>query len=404
MNGCTWKLFALLVSGYLTTGMVIANDAWDSRHVTYHHVGGYSSLYGGEGTIRSYDPQCYGMSNFDPRSYAAPSDWNQFLHNVNSTPSPMASPSPGACYYVAPDCVEPAAPVVRPAPTDATGLQGGFEFLWMRANFDQNVAMVIDPPVGNTLVPFNYDYELSPRTWLGWQSCRGSGFRATYFQFDQDADSESVTAVVGAAPVFVYVYGAGDNLSRNAQAVVGQTMTSQHSLDLRAIDLEATQRFRWSTITGVLGGGLRMAQIDQFLLGQVRDGAGVLQEAVSNDLQLSGVGPTLSVQFTRMLAETRLGIYVGARGSMLMSETNQAIYEMKGAFTTELEDRASQREVLTVLEMAIGLQWTQSLNQYSHWFARAAYETQGWFDAGGPVDSHSTIGLDAITLALGVQF
>jgi hypothetical protein len=52
----------------------------------------------------------------------------------------------------------------------ASAFYGGFEFLWMRANFDQNVALIIDPPVGNTAVAFDYDYELSPRSWLGWES------------------------------------------------------------------------------------------------------------------------------------------------------------------------------------------------------------------------------------------
>ncbi len=105
--------------------------------------------------------------------------------------------------------------------------------------------MIVDPPVGNTLVPFEYDYQLSPRAWLGWQSCNGLGFRATYFRFDESANREAVTAVAGATPVYLFVYGAGGNLSRNANANVGQTLVSNHSLKLGSLDLEATQFFRW---------------------------------------------------------------------------------------------------------------------------------------------------------------
>ncbi|TWT93945.1 Lpg1974 family pore-forming outer membrane protein [Stieleria varia] len=345
--------------------------------------------------------------------------WNLFMQNLQTGPavisqsagncaqptstySPAHAPiySPAGC----PDSAPVVAPAYRPFAADLGGLYGGFEFLWMRASFDQNVALIIDPPVGNTLVPFDYGYRLSPRTWLGWESCQGGGFRATYFGFDHQPAAESVTAVAGATPVYVFVYGAGGNLSRNAQAVVGQTLTSQHELTLHALDLEATQRFRWHTLRGVVGGGVRLASIDQRLSGQVRDGAGALQEAVSNSLELSGAGPTLSLQLTRRVASSRLEIYGGLRGSLLMSETSQRIYEMKGAFTTELEDRATQREVLTSLDMAIGLQWTQPFVNHSQWFVRSGYEVQAWFDAGGPVDSHSTIGLDAISLALGLQF
>ncbi|WP_231612337.1 Lpg1974 family pore-forming outer membrane protein [Novipirellula galeiformis] len=283
-------------------------------------------------------------------------------------------------------------------------LLGGMEFMWMRAHFDQNVAMIIDPPVGNTLVPFDYNYELSPRVWLGWQSLRGGGFRATYFRFDEQADSEAVTAVTGSTPVFVYVYGAGGNLSRNAQAQVGETLTSNHRLKLQALDLEATQRFGWNSLQGTLAGGVRIASIQQYMRGDVRDAGGVLQEAVSNDLNVEGAGPTISLQLRRGLGTSRLGVYGGLRGSLLMSETTQKIYEMKNVFTTELEDAAVHREVITALEMSMGLQWNQARGDHSHWFARGGYEGQAWFDAGGPVDSSSTISLDAITFALGMQF
>jgi len=49
----------------------------------------------------------------------------------------------------------------------AAGFYGGFEFAWLRASFGQDVALIIDPPVGNTLEPFHYENELSPRTWIG---------------------------------------------------------------------------------------------------------------------------------------------------------------------------------------------------------------------------------------------
>lgn len=299
-----------------------------------------------------------------------------------------------------------AATACAPAPAPRSGtLLGGFEFMWMRAHFDQNVAMIIDPPVGNTLVPFSYDYELSPRVWLGWQSRHGGGgFRATYFRFDEQANTEAVTAVTGSTPVFVYVYGAGGNLSRNAQAQVGETLTSSHELNLQALDLEATQQFRWNSLQGTLGGGVRIASIKQYMRGDVRDAGGVLQESVSNDLDVQGAGPTASLQLRRGIGGSRLGVYGGLRGSLLMSETTQKIYEMKNVFTTELEDAAIHREVITAMEMSLGLQWNQSLGRHSAWFARAGYEGQAWFDAGGPVDSSSTISLDAISFALGLQF
>ncbi|SMP59700.1 hypothetical protein SAMN06265222_106265 [Neorhodopirellula lusitana] len=286
----------------------------------------------------------------------------------------------------------------------ASGLYGGIEFLWMRASFDQNVALIIDPPVGNTLVPFDYSMDLTPRAWLGVQNCNGLGFRTTYFRFDDSAATESVTAVVGATPVYLYVYGAGGNLSRNANANVGQTLVSDHSLNLQAVDLEATQVFQFRQMRALLGLGIRIADMDQHLRGEVYNADGSLEEAVSNRLKFTGAGPTVSAQVTRCLGASPFSLYASGRASLLMADTEQRIYEMKGAYTTELEDIADQREVLGNFEMSLGLQYGQSIGRSAGLFVRAGYETQLWLDAGGPVNSHSSIGLDGVSFATGVNF
>jgi hypothetical protein len=286
----------------------------------------------------------------------------------------------------------------------ARGFYGGLELIWIRPNFDQNVSMIVDPPVGNTLVPFEYDYQLSPRAWLGWQSCNGLGFRATHFRFDESANREAVTAVAGATPVYLFVYGAGGNLSRNANANVGQTLVSNHALKLGSLDLEATQLFRWRHSLAILGMGVRMADVEQTASGEVFNAGGTLEEVVRNDLDLAAAGPTLSAQLTRGIGASHFGIFAATRASLLVSETEQRIYEMKGAFTTELEDIAIQREILGNLELGLGLQYQQAIGHSASMIVRTGYECQLWLDAGGPVDSHSTIGLDGITLALGLHY
>lgn len=286
----------------------------------------------------------------------------------------------------------------------ASGLLGGFEFLWLRASFDQNVALVIDPPVGNTLVPFNYSMNLSPRIWLGIQSNSGLGFRATYFRYDDSAATESVTATVGATPVYLFVYGAGGNLSRNANANAGQTLVSNHSLQLQSVDFEATQFFQLRQMRALLGFGVRIADMQQHLRGDVFNPDGSLEESVRNTLTFTGAGPTLSGQLTRGLGTSRFSLYASGRTSLLICETEQRIYEMKGAYTTELEDVAAQREIMGNFELGLGGQYGQSIGRSAGLFVRCGYEAQIWLDAGGPVDSHSTIGLDGISMAAGFNF
>lgn len=284
------------------------------------------------------------------------------------------------------------------------GLLGGVELIWIRPNFDQNVAMVVDPPIGNKSVPFEYGYRLSPRVWLGWQNRGGTGIRATYFQIDEAADSESITAVAGATPVYLFVYGAGGNLSRNAYANTGQTLTSNHALKLNSLDLEATQLHCWRQSRAIFGLGVRIANIQQTMRAEAFTPGGTLEEAVGNQLDFSGAGPTVSAQLSRGIGASRFGFFASTRASLLMSETEQRIYEMKGAYTTELEDIAIQRKILSNFELGLGLQFAQPLGRMAVLSVRVGCECQVWFDTGGPVDSRSNLGFDGITLAMGVNY
>ncbi len=282
---------------------------------------------------------------------------------------------------------------------------GGFEFLWMRAHFDQNVAMIVDPPLGNTLTPFNYSANLTPRVWLGGQSAvSGAGLRATYWRFDEAAAEERATAVAGATPVYLFVYGAGGNLSRNAYADLGETLVSNHSLMLHTLDFEGTQQFSMASLQCLAGFGVRIAEMDQHLRGDVYDATNSLWEVVTNDLSFQGAGPTVSLQIQRCLGNSRLSVFNGLRGALLLSDAHQGIYEMKDGFANELIDVAEQTEVLSMGEMALGLQYWQPIGPRAQIFVRGNYECQAWFDVGGPVDSHSTVAFSGIGLATGMLY
>ena len=295
------------------------------------------------------------------------------------------------------NCCAPALP--------ARCFYGGFEFLWMRAHFDQNVAMIVDPPLGNTLAPFHYNNSLTPRVWLGWQSAvSGAGFRATYWRFDEVADEERATAVAGATPVYLFVYGAGGNLSRNAYADLGETLVSNHSLMLQTLDLEGTQQFSLASLQCLAGFGVRLAEMDQHLRGEVYDATNSLWEVVTNDLRFQGAGPTVSLQVQRGLCNSRFSVFNRLRGAFLFSDTHQSIYEMKDGFANELTDVAEQTEVLSMGELALGMQYWHPLGPRAQCFVRGSYECQAWFDVGGPVDSHSTVAFSGVGLATGMLY
>ena len=155
--------------------------------------------------------------------------------------------------------------------------------------------------------------------------------------------------------------------------------------------------------------------IDQNLTGKVFIPVGALEESVGNQLQLAGAGPTLSALIVNRLGSWPVGGYVTGRSSLLAVQSEQRIYEMKGAYTTEFEDIADQRKVIGNFELGVGLQFEHCLcaptcaptcatyASGASLFVRVGYEAQLWLDAGGPVDSSGAIGLDGVVLAIGLN-
>ncbi|MCU0712124.1 MAG: Lpg1974 family pore-forming outer membrane protein [Pirellula sp.] len=276
---------------------------------------------------------------------------------------------------------------------------GGFEAVALRASFDQNVAMIIDPVPGNRSVPFDYGYDFSPRVSLGLIRDGLGGFRTNYWYFDTEAPRETATAVAGATPVYLFVYGSGGNLTRNAYADLGETLITTHDLRLQAFDIEyfdCVSTLGWQLQPGA---GIRIAEIKQHMQGDVFS-AGALQETVTNDLKVQGVGPTVALLASRCFGSSPFGFYSNLRGSLLLSQTQQQIYEMKNAGVDQVLDRDDHQEVITMLELGLGLRYTRRIGKDILATANFGYEVQSWQDVGGPVDSTSSLGLDGIATSL----
>ena len=204
--------------------------------------------------------------------------------------------------------------------------------------------------------------------------------------------------------MYVFVDWAGSDTHRSAYADLGETLTSHHRLESEATDLELTQQFGFASMRLLAGAGVRIASMEQRFRAEVFNAGGGLEEVVTNDLDFDGAGPTVSLLAARSLATSCFSVYGRMRGSLLIGETDQTIFEMKNAGVDQVADVARQREVLTVAELAIGVQYSRPLGSYAHWFLRSGYECQAWLDAGGPVDSDSTISLDGISLAAGLDY
>ncbi len=194
------------------------------------------------------------------------------------------------------------------------------------------------------------DLGVGGRYWLGYRAESGLGVRTRFWHFDQEGPG-----------------GAALNPGLTAQTW----------------DAELTQLFARGRYTFDLSGGVRWGKINDHV-------APVLTES------FDGWGSTVAIFATRQICDGPFSIIGGARGSLLFGDHDVNIL---GA------PISSSQDVLPVMEMQIGTQYSKNIWGNTHAFARAAFESQLWElppTAVGLLDQN--IGFVGITLSAGIRY
>lgn len=358
------------------------------------------------GQANYYPPAGSAPGHSVPTGYPYPPDSVATADPDAYRAAPPAPPvdQPGPPPWVGPTgCDVPCRTEVCCEPCDEGGCFGGFELAFLRPRFSENTAMVIDPlPDDNIVRPFEYDFEASPRIWAGWLNECGLGAQVRYWHFDAEADTESFSPTPADPLANVWVFGAGGNVSRNAFAGVGETLTVSHDMEIDAIDLEAVQRMQWrrTILYGSLGG--RYARIEQHFLARAITAAGVIDEMVDHDHSFEGFGPTAGLLIIQPVFDSGFGLYGNLRGSILFGEQKQSILEIKNAGANVGRDTHTGDEVLAIGEIGFGVQYARVIRRNAVGFVRAGYEGQIWWDAGGPINTDGNMGLEGFAFSIGV--
>ncbi|MBW3596337.1 MAG: hypothetical protein KY475_03570 [Planctomycetes bacterium] len=278
-----------------------------------------------------------------------------------------------------------------------SGLYGGAEALWIKPHFQDESAFVIDGSRLDEVVPFDYDFEASPRFWLGYVGCSGLGARARYWTFDGDSTASGVFVDDGEA----FAFSAGDVLRRRLAAGPGDAAFAQHDLELETIDLEATQQFNRANLMMLAGAGLRYVRVEQDYLVQFTDPLGP-QDSLLHNHDFEGIGPTAALELWRPIGGYGFSLYGALRGSVLFGELNQQITETTGGLVFT-ERRHDVDETLAIGEVALGLQWTGAGIYNTDFFVRSGWEGQYWNGAGNANSTEGDMGLQGLTLAIGLM-
>lgn len=298
----------------------------------------------------------------------------------------------------------PAQPADRGS--DGPELYVGYTFLFSKLHYKESFqATVSDFATGTMeLVPFDEEYELTPRVWIGLRGANGIGVRASYWSFDHSSDELNLVSdgvrIPGATstsvifPALIVAPYPGDRLS------VGTSM------EATTADLEATYDVRLRRAEATLGAGLRYANTDQAFDATVIPGPIPLASpaALNWVRQFEGFGPLLTAQ--GMLPLGNAGFYGrgGVNVSFLFGEKTlrRTVFNdatpppNAGLPVLTFED---SDEITGVYGANIGLGW-QRHGDFASWLIEGTYEGQLWTEGGAPTITFA--GFEGLGLTLGL--
>jgi hypothetical protein len=236
-----------------------------------------------------------------------------------------------------------------------------------------------------TLVPFEYGYESTPRAWLGFKRSNGTGVRVTYWAFHGDGQTQTEVAdglnIYGAHAVSV-IFPA-NIFATNP----GETLQSSDSLRTQIFNYLGT----YDTTVGsfkVSGGvGLRNARLEQRLDSFVFDPTGVPIRQLSWQREFNGLGPAVTIDIKRRIGCTRFSAFTEAGGALLFGtkSLNRTVFgDQSPQPATPFLSLEEADEVVGVGEMNFGLEWSRQLPSGYAFNVRGLYEGQLWAEAGAP--------------------
>ena len=257
-----------------------------------------------------------------------------------------------------------------------------------------------------TTFPAIYDYEPTGRFWAGYTGCNGLGVRASWWEFDHDAD-----------PFSLVVPTIAGTLTNAAGALTvafpGDTLSVTQSLELQTWDLEVTNCFQACGGNFVAGFGARYIRTRVRTQERVSVGAVLLGASEATE-RFDGIGPTASLEFYRPLCFCGWSLFGSMRSTIAFGDNrSEAHFFDPGIPPFHAFGLRDSREPMYIYEIQLGVQYCTC-----GWFVRGGWQAQYWddlagdttalFNRGGNVDggsnSRSDLGLQGFFIAGGVQY
>jgi hypothetical protein len=235
------------------------------------------------------------------------------------------------------------------------GFIGGVEITFMKPH-NNALDLIIAPNIQVPLLP-EFDFEIAPRIWLGYEFAGGLGLRATWWDFD------------------------------HAVAVVGIIS----GMEANTLDVELTQTGSFCKWDLTMAGGVRYGRIEESL-----ESPGFI--GLSHEFE--GVGGTLGLSARRPVGSRGFALIAGVRGSLLFGQTDSTL---SLPFIPAQATLRNTQHMLEIYEMKLGGEWSRDLDYGARFYTQLTYEAQAWNMA--PIAlglADSQIGFSGVAFNIGI--
>jgi hypothetical protein len=300
------------------------------------------------------------------------------------------------------------------------GLTAGVGFYYVQPHWESNAAFYTSTAVDGFLVraqeDFSYDYDFSPRASVAFTNCDGSGFRARYWYFEDDASTSAadgpLTTLQSASPMDLSIL-----------APQNGTLNTTSDLRLNVWDFEGTYDWKPDCWRVTFFGGIRYVHLSQSYEANAVDATGAVVQVLTSGHNFNVWGPTGGIETRRPLGGMGLELYGSSRASILFGDGQQttgvATLDAAGNAVNGAVGTSSRDDILPVLEAELGAEWSHECCSGMRAFVNVALVGQVWFGAGnaarastpdvlgplaGGVEDESNLGFFGITVIGGIAY
>lgn len=310
--------------------------------------------------------------------------------------------------------------------TNGSGLIAGAGFYWMQPHFQNNPAYTVfveqtkdttlDPKSPNTKtlgetarrVDVKHHMVMAPLLWLGYVNDAGFGGRVRGWGFQEGTSQTEILAPfsgqfkVGGQAGQSVIVASGTLVTASSAAPLGlqafaDTLSIQHGPEATALtvttklsvqvgDLEVLQRFREADWSFLVAGGVRYVHLGQtYNAYDAQSTSAAELRTLLSTYQFDGLGPTLALELRRAIADTGVGVYGQARGSLVFGSADQSAM----FFGQELRNddpnpqlASQQRDrAIPIIDFEAGLEYGRPVGR-AWLFGQVGVVGQQWFNAG----------------------